>query len=99
MPSLFILRLHQARHVLGDANLFGRLFLGVDVETTAHISFKRSIGRVAWHSSIQYPTVLPGVMPHPIFHLKRTTSVEVAIVNLQAAVEILWVHVLRPAIA
>ena len=46
------------------------LFLVMNVETTANISLKRSIGRVAWHASIQYPAVLPGVVPHPIFHLK-----------------------------
>src|SRR5271155_106325 len=97
--SLLILHFQQARHVIGNPDLLCGLFLIVDVETTAHISFKRSIGRVARHSTIQYPAVLPGVMAHPVLHLKWTTKIEVANVDLQAAVEVLWMHVFRPAIA
>ena len=98
-PSFFILGLHQARHVLGNPNLLSCLFLIMNVETTANISLKRSIRRVARHRSIQYPAVFSRVMPHSVLHLKWTTSIEIANVNLQASVEVLWMHVLRPAIA
>src|SRR5580700_1769808 len=97
--SFLILNFHQARHVIGNSNLFCRLFLVMDVKTTAYIPFKRSVRRVARHSAIQYPAVLPGVMPHPVLHLKWTASIEVADVDLQAAVEVFRMHVLRPAIA
>src|ERR1700691_6303228 len=99
MPSFFILRLHQACHVIGNANLLCCLFLAMDVETTANISFKRSIRRVARHPSIQYPAALPRVMPHPVLHLKWKAGIEVANVDLQAAVEVFRMHVLCPAIA
>src|SRR5271169_4681465 len=96
-PSFFILHLDQARHVLRNPNLLCCLFLVMDVKTTANISFKGSIRRMARHSSIQYPAILPRAMPHPVLHLKSTTGVEVAHVDLQAAVEVLWMHILHPA--
>jgi hypothetical protein len=45
------------------------------------------------------PAVLPRVMPHPVLHLEGAASIEVANVDLQAAIKVLWMHVLGPAIA
>src|ERR1700722_5787201 len=98
-PSLFILRPHQACHVVGDSSFLCCFFLVMDVETSAYIPFECSIRRETRYSSIQYPTVLTGVMAHPVLRLKRLTRIEVANVDLQAAIEVFRMHVLRPAVA
>src|SRR5579862_9372562 len=98
-PSFIVLRLHQARHVIRNPLLLCCFFLALDVETSAYISFKRSIRRIAWHSSIHYPVVLSRMMPHPVLHLKGTTIIEVADVNLKAAIVVFSMHVFQPAIA
>src|ERR1700730_8949856 len=92
-PSFLFLCFHQAHSFVGNPNFLCRLFLVMDVETTSHIPLKRSIRRVARHCPIKYPAVLPSVMPQAIFHLKWTTSIEAADVNLQAAIKVLWMHV------
>jgi non-specific serine/threonine protein kinase len=47
------------------------------------------------------PTVLtlPCVMPHPVLHFKWTPRIEVANVDFEASIEVLWMHIFRPAIA
>src|SRR5215472_7212858 len=77
MPSLFLLHLQQSHALVRNSNLLRRFFSVMYVKATAHISFKRSAGCIAGHSSIEDPAILPAVMPQPILHLKRPARFEV----------------------
>src|ERR1700733_7798826 len=97
--SFFILYLHQPHGLVGDPDLLRRFFLGMNIETASNVPLKRSIRRIARYCPVENPTVLPSVMPHPVLHLKWTPSIEAADIDLQAAVEVLWMYILSPAIA
>jgi hypothetical protein len=92
-----VLHSSGARFV-SSRNLLTYRFLGVDVETAANISFKRSIRRVARHASLINPTVFACMMPQSVLHLEGPPSIEVGDVSLQTSVEVIGVHVLCPAI-
>jgi len=47
---------------------------------------------------IKNPAEFTGMMPQPVVHFKWLTRVKRADIDLQASFEIVWVHVLRPAV-
>src|SRR5690348_3870202 len=77
---------------------FRGFLLLVDIEASAHITFKCPVGRITWNSMVKDPTILPAMVSQPILHLKRLASVKALDVDLEAAFEILRVHILGPPV-
>src|SRR6185312_8816911 len=88
-----------AQSITRDSNFLGRFLLRVNVQTATYIAFKCSIRRESGEPVIKDPPVLTAVMSQPIFHFEWLAGVKGRDVNLQAAVKVLWVHILGPAVA
>src|ERR1700680_4473264 len=99
MTTLLVLYFHQLQAYVRTSSFLRRLFLIVDIEASADIAFKRSIRCVAWRTVVSNPAVLPSVMPQTVLHLEWLTSIEVFDVDLQAAIKILGMDILCPAVA
>src|ERR1051326_3775070 len=71
----------------------------MNIQAAADVPFKRPTGGVARHSMVQYPAILAAVVAQPVFHFKRLPGIKRINVNLETAIEIFRMHVLRPAVS
>src|SRR5579862_2102365 len=99
MTALLVLYFHQLQAYVSLSGLLCRLFLIMNVEASAHITFKGSIWCVTWRAVVSNPAVLTGVMSQTVLHLEWLTSIEAVDVDLQAAIKVLGMDILRPAVA
>src|SRR5689334_6101227 len=95
-------RFSHRRKALQMCKLLATLFIlfsGGNVDCRTHITHELAVESEARYSRVHNPAVFPVVAPKPIFHLERPMGVERRTICVEAILQIVGMHTLRPPVS